>query len=38
MDVIQDIATSQAAWAICCIAIAWWTIERRQANGPFRAF
>lgn len=27
MDAIQDIATSQAVWAICCIAIVWWTMK-----------
>ena len=27
MDMIQEIAASQAVWAICCISIVWWTMK-----------
>lgn len=32
MDALQEIATSQAVWAICCIAIVWWTMKTSKAR------
>lgn len=32
MDVIQEIAMSQAVWAVCCIAIVAWNMRTSKAR------
>lgn len=32
MEIAQEIATSQAVWAVCCIAIVWWTMKTSKTR------
>lgn len=32
MEFAQEVATSQAVWATCCIAIVWWTMKTSKTR------